>query len=195
MEDVRLQEFLRVDDNDGYGYGDGSGYGSGYGDGYGNGYGIKTINGIGVYLIDGVETLICNVHANLAKGFILNGDLSKTPTFVVKQGNTFAHGETVEAARAALIDKMFEDMGEDERIESFVSEFKPKVPRPAADFYDWHHKLTGSCEQGRKQFARDHSVDMNGSMTPEAFITLTENTYGGEIIRRLRESYNMEAMS
>lgn len=185
----------------GDGYGDGSGYGSGYGDGNGdgsgygdgNGEGIKAINSIGVYLIDGVETLICNVHANLVKGFILNGDLSKTPTFVVKQGNAFAHGETVKAARAALMDKLFEGMDVDERVESFVSEFKPKVPRPTADFYDWHHKLTGSCEQGRKEFARDHSVDMGGAMTPDEFIRLTEHAYGGEVISRLREFYGMEA--
>ena len=35
----KIEEFLTVESNDGYGYGDGSGYGDGYGSGYGDGYG------------------------------------------------------------------------------------------------------------------------------------------------------------
>ena len=196
MENVILREFLRVDTGSGYAFGDGSGSGDGSGYASGDGYsdGIKAINGQSVYQIDGVQTIITNVRANLARGYIVNSDLSLSPTHVVKSGNLFAHGATLADARAALRDKLFEDMDEDERIEAFVAEFKPGVVRPVADFYDWHHRLTGSCEQGRKQFARDHGVDMSGSMTPEAFIALTENAYGGKTIRRLRKSYSTECV-
>ena len=61
-----------------YGYGDGSGYSNGDGDGYGDGYGygVKSINNDRVYLIDNVQTIIKSVRNNIAKGFILNKDLT-----------------------------------------------------------------------------------------------------------------------
>lgn len=50
-----------------------------------------------------------------AHGAILNGDLTLTPCYIVKQDNIFAHGETLREAMEALRDKLFEDMPEDER--------------------------------------------------------------------------------
>ena len=40
---------------------------------------------------------------------------------------------------------------------------------------------------GRQQFAKNHGVDLDGEMTVEDFIALTENAFGGEIIKRLEE--------
>ena len=58
------------------------------------------------------------------------------------------------------------------------------------DFYQWHHILTGSCEIGRKSFARNHDIDIeNDMMTVKKFISLTENAYCGKIIKELKESY------
>ena len=45
---------------------------------------------------------------------------------------------------------------------------------------------------GRRQFARDHEIDVeHGSMTPEDFIRLTESAYGGSTIRKLKPLYGM----
>lgn len=66
-----------------------------------------------------------------------------------------------------------------------------KFPAPVADFYDWHHKLTGSCTQGRDAFARDHGLKMDDAMTPEEFIRLTCNAYGGDVIRQLAGRYGV----
>lgn len=53
-------------------------------------------------------------------------------------------------------------------------------------FYDWHHRLTGSCDMGRKQFARDHGVDLkHGMMTLTKFLELTKDAYGGDVIRKV----------
>lgn len=41
---------------------------------------------------------------------------------------------------------------------------------------------------GREQFARDHDVSLDGEMTVAEFIALTENAYGGEAIKRLKEA-------
>lgn len=196
----------------GYGGGDGAGYGSGYGSscgfgegfGYGCGYGIiddsgsgsgdgaglKSLNGQPVDMIDDVPTILTRIIGNAAKGFIVCVDLSLAPTFVCKQGNTFAHGETLHKAREALLEKLFDDMPTEERIAAFCKEFKSGVKRPAMDFFSWHHRLTGSCEQGRREFARRHGIDIDSDeMAPEEFFALTRDSYGGSIIRQAEDRF------
>lgn len=172
--------------------GDGSGYGNGYGydDSTGYGYGslffLKSFNGYNIYIVDHTPTIIIAVIGAFAKGFTLGEDLQLTPCFITKGNNCFAHGSTLEAARAALLEKMFDDMPEGERIAAFWDEFKKGVKYPAKLFYDWHHRLTGSCEFGRNEFARQHGIDIeNDEMTVEEFVDLTKNAYGGSIIKKL----------
>ena len=183
-------------DGDGYGSGSGYGYGYGYGSGSGDGsgsgsgYGLKSLNGQPVDYIDGVPTILTRIIGNVAKGFIVRADLSLAPTFVYKQGNTFSHGETLHKAREAMLEKLFDDMPTEERIAAFCSEFKPGVKRPAMDFFSWHHRLTGSCEQGRREFARQHDVDIDrDELTPEEFFDITRDAYGGSIIRQTEEAF------
>ena len=176
------------DSGSGYGSGDGSGYGygDGSGSGYGSGDGIKSFNGEPVYRIDGVNTLIRSMRGNTAHGAIVNNDLTITPCYIVKQGNVFAHGETLREAMESLRDKLFEDMPEDERIDTFLRETDREKAYPTQYFYDWHHRLTGSCDMGRKQFARDHGVDLeHGIMTLAEFLELTKDAYGGDVIRKV----------
>jgi len=183
----------------GTGWGDGCGYGCGYGSGDGCGYGsgdgdgVKSINGEDVYRIDDVSTIIRAVHGNVARGAILNSNLTLTPCYIVKGENKFAHGETLRKAMSALRDKLFEDMPEEERIDAFLAEHKPSVEYPCRDLYEWHHRLTGSCEMGRKQFAKNHGIDIDkDKMTVERFIELSRNAYGGEIIRKVEERIKEE---
>ena len=188
----------------GYGYGGGSGYGYGYGygsgchyspdSGYGRGYsdGILSLCGQRVYQIDDVPTLIDHVHGGVAMGRILREDLTTERCYIVKQGSLFAHGETLRAAMEALRDKLLEGMPLEERIEEFVKAHEWGKAYPSADYYGWHHKLTGSCEMGRSEFAAAHGYKLTADelLTVEEFIDLTEGSYGGDIIRRLREAYN-----
>ncbi len=167
----------------GYGSGSGSGSGSGYGYGDGDGSGIKKYDGLDVHLVDGVQTIITSVHGNIAKGFILQGDQTLTPCFIAKVDDCFAHGETVRQAVEAARDKAFEDMPQEERIAAFLDEIKPNTAYPVMTLYDWHHRLTGSCEAGRKAFAKDHGIDLAGKMTREEFFELTKDAYGGDVIR------------
>lgn len=183
----------------GFGSGDGSGFGSGHGcgcsDGYGrgrgcgDGSGFKTFCGKDVFYIDNVRTIINRINGNVAYGAIITADLSLNKCFVVKQDGKFAHGYPLRNAMSALADKLFEDMPTNERIERFWSEFKLGKKYPAQLFFDWHHRLTGSCEMGRRQFAEDHGIDVEtAEYTPEEFIELTENAYNGQIIKRLKEA-------
>lgn len=166
------------------------GYGSGYGSGsgYGCGDGLIAFAGHIVHYIDAVATVIERVRGNLAKGFIVNMDLTTSPCYVAKHAGLFAHGETVKDAEAALQSKIFDNMDPEEKIGEFLKEFDLGVKYPAMRFYEWHNKLTGSCEMGRKSFARDHGIDLeNGLYTVEEFVEITRNAYGGEIIEQLAE--------
>ena len=186
----RIKTFLDPGYGSGYGSGYGYGDGDGSGSGYGNGYGLKSYCGNPVYLIDDMQTIIRTVRGNVAKGEIVNSDLTTTPCFIVKQDRHFAHGNSLAGAISALRDKLFEDMPEEERISAFIAEHRLGVPYPCRDLYDWHHRLTGSCDMGRAQFARDHGIDVDAeTRTVEEFIELTRNAYGGEVIRHLEAAY------
>ena len=141
-------------------------------------------------MIDGVPTIITCLHGNAAKGYIVNTDLSMTATFVAKGQNMFAHGASLGEAVAALEAKIMEKMPVEERIAQFRKKFSPGKTYTVADFYEWHHRLTGSCTQGRDRFAREHGLSMDDPMTPEEFIRITEDAYGGEVIRRLGAYYD-----
>jgi len=169
---------------DGSGYSDGSGYGSGYSDGRGSD--IKTINGIYTTMIDTILTAITNIRGNIVKGFIVNDDLTLEPCYVVKQDNLFSHGKTIKSAMAGLRDKLFEDMSEEERIDMFWKEHNLEAKYPASDFYEWHYRLTGSCELGRQSFCKNHNIDINkDKFTVKQFVELCRNDYGSEVIRKL----------
>jgi hypothetical protein len=195
METVseKVKRFLLVDDGSEYGSGYGSGDGRGYGSGYRDGSDVTSYCGTPVYRIDGVATIIRSVFRDYAKGYILQGDLTLTPCYVAKGGGHFAHGDTLAGAVEALRDKLFDEMDEDERIAAFWECHERGAKYPAADLYEWHHKLTGSCEAGRKAFAIDHGVDLEtDTYTVEEFVALCKDSYGGDVIRRLMEDEDGE---
>ena len=207
MDILKIKQFLSDGDGNGYGYGDGygngdgdgygndngdgNGNGCGYGNGYGNGYGIKSINGYDVYRVDDTPTIFTHIHGNVAKGYVLEQNVILKPCYIVKGNGYFAHGETLKEAQSALEEKILDDMDIEEKIKLFKEKF-PDVNEeyPVKDFYQWHHKLTGSCEMGRKSFARSHNIDIdNDIMTVKEFMDLTEDAYCGEIIKELKGSY------
>lgn len=183
-----------------YGFGDGYGYGRGYGKGSGHGYGngfghgsdgIKYICGECVWRIDNVPTLIDIVRGNYAKGRIIRDDLTFEPCYIARVENSFAHGTTLRKAMEDATAKAIENMPIEQRIEKFVSEF-PSLETKAKceDFYNWHHILTGSCEMGRKEFVTEHGLDMDKEYTVRYFLDITAKAYGGEIIIKLKDSYD-----
>ena len=207
-----IEKFLSVDsgygsgsgDGSGSGYGDGDGYGSGSGDGSGSGYGsgsgdgygsgsgsgdgIIAFNGQDVHYIDGVPTVIERVCMNLAKGYIVNKDLTTTTCYIAKDNEGhFAHGESFEQAKKSLEEKALEDMDEEERIEKFLEHFDLSKPYKGKEFFDWHHILTGSCEFGRNAFVMDHGLDLDKEYSVKYFLDITMNSYGSEVIRRIQE--------
>nr|DAH67132.1 MAG TPA: hypothetical protein [Caudoviricetes sp.] len=187
----------------GFGSGDSLGGGSGFGIGYGRGFGggggyggdgfggsISEVEGERIYQIDGVPTILRHIRGSVAKGAILKADLTRELCYIVKQDGCYAHGKTLGEAMEALREKLFEDMPEEERIVAFVAEHEWGRRYSGRDLYDWHHRLTGSCDMGRKAFAADHGIDVDAvELTVEEFIRLTRDAYGGDVIRRLEEAY------
>ena len=193
LED-RIKRFLQVGDGSGSGSGDGSGSGSGsgYGDGSGDGdgSGLKSYNRQQVYYIDNTPTLINGIRNNVAEGYVINADKSLSACYVVRIGNSFAHGETLKAAHADALAKHMQDMSEDERIEMFVNEH-PDYDKtyPCKDLFKWHNTLTGSCEMGRRSFCQDHGIDLDSAYTVRYFLDVTKDAYGGNIIKKVIEKY------
>ena len=147
-----------------------------------------------MHTIDEVPTILRHVRGNVAHGVILNLDLTTTNCYVVKQDNCFAHGKTLAKAMEALRDKLFENMPEEDRIAAFLAETEDGKAYPAQYFYDWHHRLTGSCDMGRRQFARDHGIDVDSdTMTLREFLALTKDAYGGSVIRKAMEKLEVGA--
>ena len=181
----------------GNGTGDGNAYGFGRGDGYGFDYGfgrgcdkdISKFNNDKVYLVDNVPTIIKKVKGSIAQGYILNSDFTLEACYIAKGHNKFAHGKTVRKAVEDLQNKIFEDIDTDEAIELFLEEFKLDKKYKAKDFYIWHNRLTGSCEMGRRSFAKNKGIDLENDMfTVQEFIDLTRNNFGGEIIEQLEKT-------
>lgn len=186
----------------GSGYGDGTGCGTGDGNGFSGDYDdtwlggnsdnlcIKKLNNSNACLIDGVNTIILHVKDNIAKGEIINKDLSTTPCYIVKGNGYFAHGKTIKEAQASLVEKYMKDMNEDDVIDEFIHTFEKNKKYKCSEFFKWHNYLTGSCEMGRKSFMENHEIKMSDEFTVDEFIDLTINDYGRTVIEHLKTKWS-----
>ena len=191
-------------------YGDGSGYGDGYGDGYGygsggsnggnygsgdgsgDGYGIKEINGHTVYNADNIETIITSIRGNIAQGFILEKNTKLVPCYIVKKNNKFAHGNTLHDAFMSLQEKLYDNSTEKDRIEAFKRKFPSYDTKyNNRDLFVYHHVLTGSCRMGRESFVSSNGLSLDDKTTVREFVELTENAYGGDIVKKLPKAYGV----
>ena len=187
--------------NDGYGFGSGNSSGPGFGEGSGFGYGdisayssvrggIKVLNGNIVDYIDNIPTIITQVHGNIACGYIVQNFPTLESCFIAKVDNFFAHGKTLKEAVANAKAKRMRKIPIEEQIEKFIKVLGPLDSEHAGkEFYDWHHVLTGSCEMGRDEFCKIHNIDLTKKYTVKYFLDITKNTYGGDVIKLIRESY------
>ena len=105
----------------------------------------------------------------------------------------FAHGDTLHDAFTALQEKLYDDSTEEERIEAFRKKF-PEYDTlyPNRDLFAYHHVLTGSCRMGRESFCKDKGIGLDGSTTVREFIELTKDSYGGDVICKLPEVYEVK---
>lgn len=177
--------------DDGNDCGSGSLYCTGSGKGYGDG--IKEINGKEIYMVDDIPTIFKSIRNNIAKGFIAKNDLQFEPCYIVKENNQFAHGFTLKDAFMSLQEKLYDDSTEEERIEAFKKQFPEyDVKYDNMDLFVYHHVLTGSCRMGREAFMSNKGLSLDGKTSVREFVKLTQDAYGGDIIKKLPEAYGIE---
>lgn len=177
--------------NDGNDCGSGSLYCTGSGKGYGDG--IKEINGKEIYMVDNIPTIFKSIRNNIAKDFIVKNDLQFEPCYIVKENNQFAHGFTLKDAFMSLQEKLYDDSTEEERIEAFKKQFPEyDVKYDNMDLFVYHHVLTGSCRMGREAFMSNKGLSLDGKTSVREFVKLTQDAYGGDIIKKLPEAYGIE---
>lgn len=165
----------------------------GYGIGHRCGFGLKSINGNTIHIIDNMPTIITSIHNNIAKGFFILTDLQLIPCYIVKDGNKFAHGETIRNAFDSLQEKLYDDSTEEERIEAFKKKFPEyDVKYSNRDLFTYHHVLTGSCKMGRETFVTDRGLSLDGKTSVREFVELTKDSYGGDIIKKLPTAYSIK---
>ncbi|MDR1562298.1 MAG: hypothetical protein LBS54_04320 [Dysgonamonadaceae bacterium] len=191
---------------DGSGYGDGYGYGSGYGDGdgYGNGSGnsefkargyktdyksvLTKLNGWDVWYVDNIPCVFFSVKGDLAKVGIVQDDFTFKEAFIAKYNGYFAHGETARKALQDAENKYFSSASFEETAALFKAEVSPTKKYPVRYFFNWHGRLTGSCELGRMEFAKSHNLDLDrDEISLSEFFNLVRNAYGAEKIRSIEE--------
>jgi len=189
-------------DGSGYGYSNGSGYGSGSGSSsgsssgsgsscgfsYGSGSGYK-INNDYIHDIDNLPTIIKSIKGQIAKGYIVNDDLSMTKTFVVKSldNNYFTHGKSIKKAFESLEEKIIADLDVEERIDLFLSELDTDKKYEFKYFFGWHGKLTGSCLQGREVFCKNKGLEMEQKMDIHEFLDICRGEYGWSVMCQVKE--------
>ena len=171
----------------------GSGYGYGSGDGSGDGslLSIKKVGDDNIYNIDELPTAIDNIKGNVAQGRVLKADMTWEPCYIVRIGDSYAHGETIHDAQRDAMQKHMKSAPIEERLQMFKDRFPDfDEPVPAKELFDWHNTLTGSCFMGRKQWCLDHGIDVeHDTYSPRRFIELTQDSYGGESIKKLTRYY------
>ena len=171
--------------SDGDGSGDGSGYGSG------DGYGIIKFIGQNVYYIDNLPTIIHKIHGNIALASVIEYNSILKQCVVAKYEGHFAHGVNAHEAMSEAVRKSFQNKPVEERMSEFISKFGGLEKVPANELFVWHGILTGSCIFGREMFCKEHEIDIKkDSFTLMEFIELTQNSYGKDVILKLKETLN-----
>lgn len=160
------------------------------------GFGVKAINGYEVHRIDDMPTILTSIRGDVAQGFIVQSDLQLKPCYIVKENNKFAHGETLHEAFNSLQEKLFDDSSEEERLDAFKKKFPEyDVKYDNRDLFKYHHILTGSCRMGRWTFVVSHGLSLDCKTSVREFVELTQNAYGGDIIKKLPGAYGVEQLT
>jgi len=106
----------------------------------------------------------------------------KTTSYVVKRGNIFSHGETVEKAIEDLRYKIGDrDTSE---FESWRKDLDQEVSFDNA--IAAYRTITGACEYGTKSFVE--SIEVPKKLTPNVILKLTEGQFGSSKFRNFLEN-------
>ena len=138
-----------------------------------------------VVQIDGINTTIQCVRGDIARGFIVNDDLTLTKIFVARIGDTFAHAESAKAAIESCRLKLLLDSDPTERVAMFLK--TAKLSYSGHELLGIHRALTGACIAGQQAFVKNQGIDLDRNYTLPEFCDITIGAFGGSVIRILKE--------
>ena len=122
---------------------------------------------------DGImQKLVSKKKRGKVEIFTVENFPQKKKSYVVKKGETFSHGETVEKAIEGLRYKL------SDRDTSRFKKWKLDTKVSEEDAIQAYRAITGACEFGVKSFVE--SVKIPKSLTVKKVIELTSGRYGSE---------------
>ena len=128
-------------------------------------------------VIDCIISVIVNRHKNVLK--VKNiGD--EDITFIVKDGEMYAHGATIKEARESLLYKI------SNRDTSKYNNFTLDTKLTKKQAIEMYRVITGACEAGTRYFVEHNKIPRN--LTVAKVIEITENQYGNN---KLKEFFDV----
>ena len=137
-------------------------------------YGIKghlvdgLLNGEPHIIADGILSKVLNQKGNVFK--VLNHDEEK-PSYLIKDGDTYAHGETLKKAQEDLTFKL---------MKRDVSQFESMSKKTAKTPEEWaliYRAITGACKSGVSSFLSGKGI-LKEKYTLAEIIEETQGAYG-----------------
>jgi len=118
-----------------------------------------------------IQKLVSKKKAGSVQVFEVE-NFGKPNSFVIKKGDVFSHGETIELAKESLKYKI------SSRDTSEFKKWKVTDKRPVNDLIKAYRAITGACEFGTKQFCEQQKL--KPKYTIKEIITMTAGQYGHE---------------
>ena len=128
-------------------------------------------------VIDGIISVVVNRHKNVLKVKNL-GD--EDITFIVKDGEMYAHGATIKEAKESLLYKI------SNRDTSKYNNFTLDTKLTKKQAIEMYRVITGACEAGTRYFVEHNKIPRN--LTVAKVIEITENQYGNN---KLKEFFDV----
>jgi hypothetical protein len=98
--------------------------------------------------------------------------IKKEKSFLIKKGDVFSHGKTIEEAKDSLKYKI------STRDTSEFKKWKVTDKKPVEDLIKAYRAITGACEFGTKQFCENQKLKPKYSI--KEVITMTAGQYGSQ---------------
>ena len=98
--------------------------------------------------------------------------------FIVTDGERFAHGETIEEARASLMYKI------GKRDTSAYKHLHKNSVLTKEEAIKMYRVITGACEAGTRHFVETNSDKIQETMTVSEIIKITEGQYGNSELKK-----------
>jgi hypothetical protein len=119
--------------------------------------------------VDGIFSEVINERDNIIKTRNIG---SNKDTYIVTDGEKYAHGDSIKSAQESLIFKITD------RDSSEFKELNPNEPQPISTLIQAYRTITGACEFGVRDFIQRKNLEMNEKYPINHIIEITKSEYG-----------------